>query len=437
MKRVRVGFTLQALVAGCLAWVGVAAETPKPEAKKEAVPAKTAAQSTLAKGSEQPKVWFRPEYLLLWSSDMNTPKYLVSSGSNADSIPGALGQPGTRDLTKDDPFDGGMQHGARFTVGAWLNDGNDWGVEASGFFDPARQSQTWSSGGDPALGLPFYNTLLGQEDSYIVAWTGLPLPPPPPPRTQPTAIYPFTGPMSGTFKVTTKSGSWGADIAALRNFHRGERINLDWKAGFQYFNLSEEYQHTATSAATGPGDYYFLSQVGVPAALGDTISMSDRIETSNNFYGAFFGLRCHFQYCDRLEVDVLPKLGLGAMVQEVDRSGRTVLRTGTLSAVAPGGFYCLPTNLGKHSKTKFAAIPALELKVGCRIIKELSAHVGYSIHYVSSVARPTDQLDRRINEAYVPASSLYGAGGAAVPRAVHKTDDFFAHGLNAGFTIRF
>src|SRR5437764_1214525 len=65
------------------------------------------------------RFWASAEYLYWWTKGMNIPP-LVTSGSAANAIPGALGQPGTGTLFGNN-IDGEGQSGGRFTAGFWLN----------------------------------------------------------------------------------------------------------------------------------------------------------------------------------------------------------------------------------------------------------------------------------------------------------------------------
>src|SRR5438132_527200 len=66
------------------------------------------------------RFWVSAEYLYWWTKGMHVPP-LVTAGSATDTIPGALGQPGTRVLLGGD-IDSEGHSGARFSAGFWLNE---------------------------------------------------------------------------------------------------------------------------------------------------------------------------------------------------------------------------------------------------------------------------------------------------------------------------
>src|SRR5262245_15099135 len=86
------------------------------------------------RAQDQPTFWFNGDYLLWWVSKAPLPAPLVTSGAAGDFVPGALGQPGTKVLYGGSQQDMGTFSGLRLGLGAWLDDSQLWGVEASGFF---------------------------------------------------------------------------------------------------------------------------------------------------------------------------------------------------------------------------------------------------------------------------------------------------------------
>lgn len=100
------------------------------------------------------------EYLLWWLSDGSTPP-LVSTGNPADTFPGAIGQPGTQVLFGGpNALQFGTFSGLRATVGFWLGQDQDWGVELSGFLLERRAVQFASASdaaGNPPIYVPFEN----------------------------------------------------------------------------------------------------------------------------------------------------------------------------------------------------------------------------------------------------------------------------------------
>ena len=100
---------------------------------KEAVPVVATPALAAAPVSDPPGMWASFEYLNWWirSGPLRVP--LIAAGNPLDTIPGAIGEPGTRILTGRG-IDFGTRNGGRATVGAWLDSNRSTAVELSGFF---------------------------------------------------------------------------------------------------------------------------------------------------------------------------------------------------------------------------------------------------------------------------------------------------------------
>lgn len=107
---------------------------------------------------------------------------------------------------------------------------------------------------------------------------------------------------------------------------------------------------------------------------------------------------------------------------------------------ANGGYFTGSTNLGNHSRSQFAVVPELNLNVGFRIRPWVNVTVGYTFLYLSSVARPGDQIDHNINPNNSPAMSGDFSGTMyrpATPGFGIQNTDFWAQGLNFALDFRF
>lgn len=233
----------------------------------------------------------------------------------------------------------------------------------------------------------------------------------------------------------------GSASEELSNSVRGAEINVSWAqsasapwrmdvlGGFRYLRLNETYTLTTQSPYIPP----------FPEDIWET---TDRFDTKNNFYGVQAGLRARFDQRPFF-VDGTVKVALGAMVQSVGMSGALVTNdfngygsTQTFS----GGYFALPSNIGNYSRTTFAVVPEVALKLGYQITPGAAVVVGYSLIYASNVARPGNQISRNINTtqstAYTedPAARLQGP---AEPSFKFNDSNFWAQGINLGLVVRF
>jgi hypothetical protein len=360
--------------------------------------------------------WASAEYLLWWVKAQPVPVPLVTIGPpgavGPSGIAAVLGQPGTQVLMGNQSSSLGSPSGGRFFVGTWLDSPATVGVEAGYFFlaqTSAGQSvSSPATPGSPALSIPFFNAVLGKEDS-----TGLALP----------------GSYAGTAVLNTTTSLQGAELNGVLLGTRRANWQLNLLGGFRYVNLDENLLFGTSSP--------FL-----PPHVPDVFVTQDRFNTNNNFYGGQIGARGLWRYGPWL-VSATGKVALGDMHQQIRING--VLYTNDFNnfgavQTIPGGYFGLPTNSGSFSQDRFAVVPEVNVSIGYRITRRLSFIAGYSFFYLSNVARPGDQIDRVINQSQgtaftttVPSSLV----GPARPTFLGNTNDFYAHGINLGLTFMY
>ncbi|HLJ11913.1 MAG TPA: BBP7 family outer membrane beta-barrel protein, partial [Planctomycetaceae bacterium] len=181
------------------------------------VPAYFGADTWLA-----PRVWVRAEFLYWWTKASPVPAPLVTLGDPGDSIPGAIGQPGTSVLLGNQDIDIRGRPGGRFTLGIALDPERTWGLEGSYLF-LANTSVTHGvfsdgSSGSPALFVPFFNPNLPGEDSTLLADPGA---------------------FAGSARLTIQSFFQGAEANLLYNVQNANGLRFDLLGGFRYLNLQE------------------------------------------------------------------------------------------------------------------------------------------------------------------------------------------------------
>jgi len=115
--------------------------------------------------------------------------------------------------------------------------------------------------------------------------------------------------------------------------------------------------------------------------------------------------------------------------------------TRSTSTTFPGGIYAQRSNIGANTKTRFAVVSEAQANVGARF-GAVSAFAGYSILYVSSVARPGNQIESTINpnqsEAILNSAAPPGIGaGPALPSRSVNASSFWAQGISLGIELRY
>ena len=114
---------------------------------------------------------------------------------------------------------------------------------------------------------------------------------------------------------------------------------------------------------------------------------------------------------------------------------------GSTPTTFPGGIYTQRSNIGTSTRTRFAVVSEAQANAGIRF-GAISAFAGYSILYVSSVARPGNQIDPFINpnqsEAILQTAGPPGVGaGPASPARSVNASSFWAQGISLGMELRF
>jgi len=310
-------------------------------------------------------------------------------------------------------IDTGWRSGARAALGYWFDCDHCYGAEINYFFLPnASKKYSVSSNGSPSsslLSVPYFNVVTFAKDSVAIA----------------SPFFLIAG--SATFKLThaMQGGELNA-LATIACHCRSEFIAL---AGFRYWNFKEHVTFSTNSPFN-------------PPHVADTYTTKDIFDTKNNFYGGQLGLVWQCDYgC--LLIMAQGKIALGAMCESVLINGYLLTNDyNNFGAVLeyPGGYFALPTNSGKYSQTKCAAMPELNFNIGCQLFDWMAIKLGYTFIYASSALWAGKQIDRNIN----PTQAVVYTGtvpplllGDASPKACLKTNGLWVQGLNIGVEFRF
>ena len=355
-----------------------------------------------------PLVWFRAEALLWWSKASPVPVPIVTVGNPADEVPGALGQPGTSVLLGNQNLNLPGRGGGRYTFGFSIDPDQTWGLEGTYFsLSNATVSQgVFSNGGTNSawLAFPFYNPNIPAEDSSPIA---------------------LPSEFSGQAILSLQSALQGTDVNLLHNLINTGDVRVDLLGGFRYVNFQENLLFTTDSPNVDPNPPGFFHTF-------------DQFNATNHFYGGQLGVRASYDR-SRFFMNATSKLAMGSMFENVGVNGGTFTNIGGYAS-APGAYLSQPTSIGSSTRNQFAVVPELNLNVGFRLRPWASVIVGYSFLYLSSVARPGDQIDNVVNPSQASAiSNQFPAnlsGTARPDLTVHNTD-FWAQGLNFALELRF
>ncbi|MBL8796626.1 MAG: BBP7 family outer membrane beta-barrel protein [Planctomycetia bacterium] len=362
--------------------------------------------------------WGRAEFQLWSISDTPVSAPLVTISGLAGE--GILG-PGTAVVIGAETLDVGMRPGGRFTLGGWRDGSQSVGWEASyQFFGSSTLDRDTflPAAGLFVLAVPYIDANTGAESSSHLS------------TPEPLVDVGGTDTFSGAAFLSITSRLQGGELNGVFGGYADNSFRVRWLAGFRWLQLTENLVFATSSPD--------VLSAGVPAAPDATFVTEDKFDALNNFYSGQFGVRAEYE-ANRLSLSAALKLAVGWMDQQVKVNGQTITNdftdsTGPTTTFA-GGYFALPTNIGRHNRCQFAFAPELDIQLGYRVTNSLRATMSYGFLYVSSVARPGDQIDRIINPTQAVAIAFVpgvGLTGPARPELRIQGTDFWAHVLSFG-----
>ena len=352
-----------------------------------------------------PVLWGGVDYLMWWSRGVNLPP-LVAIGDPTDTVPGALGQPGTRVLLGGEQGFG-MMSGMRGSLGGWFN-GGPLGWEAAGFLFERRVnnfSVSSDAAGNPSLYYPIFRPDAGREGSISIA----------------DAVDGVAGRMT----VTSQSRLWGSEANLLLNLGGSARWCANLVAGFRYLDLQEGIVFN---------DDFNDPIVDVRHLIRDSFS------TRSQFYGGQFGIRLDSRW-EKLSLNLTGKVALRSTHHPVDIRGTDTL-SGT-GAVNPGtyteGILTQTSNIGRRTANDFTVVPQVQVKVGYDLLPRVRLTCAYDFLCWSQVVRAGEQIDHRVD---VTQSNVFSPLAPAVtpasfPSADIRRSGYWAQGLGFGLEFRY
>jgi len=371
------------------------------------------------------RFWFQSDYLLWWVKDQPVPATLVlgpfENLTLAELLNGGIYQ---RPISIGGDQGEEARHGARFSAGAWLDANQTWGIEGSYFFLSER-SLTRSAAA-PA------GSVLASPLSITLAVPGTTIPG--------VGLFVVGGPNAPSQAALDISSSLqGAELNGVVTLLRGSAVRLSLLGGFRWFELEETLQFTAASnqaafvgaGQTAGGNGTF--SVVATNTSGNLLTLSDRFATSNTFNGGQIGTRVDVS-AGRWAFSATGKVAVGEMRQVIEIAGANTVFGGFVPALAEGGIYAQPPNLGRHSQSVTAVVPEVSVNAGYQVTEALRASVGYSLLYVNKVVRPGDQMQPNLDVTPI----FTGQPGVAVPPGkLFQTTDFWAQGLTFSLEFRY
>jgi hypothetical protein len=363
----------------------------------------------------KPTVWVDAQFLLYWLKNNNVNVPLIQSQRLPLDLArsfeaGGINDPNSFTLFGNEEVENNPFPGGRLFFGFGLDQNVTLGAEIGGFWLP-RQVETFNIASN-AQGVPSIGLVARFQPGGIAGSGG-------------ESGGAFAGPFAGSFlqgraEAISATQLWGAEANGLIKLFSWKFCRVDGIAGFRYLGMNDLLSLNAATTGGGDGEIY------------------DRFSTENHFYGGQLGARftCGL---DKLNLAFTVKEALGAQQELLDINGNSVLPSFAGGGASnQGGFYTATSNMGRTTTTRFGSVTDLNLNLNVGLTKNLTVSAGYNFLYWNRVMRSGQQIDRVLNANLNPA---FGAGtdrsGPRSPTRLNAEDDFWAHGLNLGFQLKF
>jgi hypothetical protein len=363
------------------------------------------------------------QYLLLFPEKQPVGFPLLTSGSPAAGEQGRIGSSTTIALAGNrGTLNLGSTSGFRINAGLWRPQDHRLGVDVGGLYMAPVSNTVFmrsSDQGIPVLARPFISTATGAQSVLIASSPGI---------------------VSGDVASRATTTFWSIEANAMVNLYRSCPDNcrswtLNLLLGYRFAEHNETLSLSTRSTAL-PGRT--LPYAGVTVGSPTTIEVRDQFDALNKFHGGQVGLQSQFT-SGRWYVGATGKVAFGATNQRVivDGTSAAVNPIDGTSSQTLGGLFANSSNIGRYKTDQFAILTDVNATLGYNFTRWLTGTVGYNFIHLSAAARPGNMFNGQVDPALVPTSGTYGTGANGSPVFQVRQDDFFVHGLNFGFLVRY
>ena len=312
------------------------------------------------------------------------------SRGNPSGVRRRAGEPGTQVLLGDE----GILDRAGTVQGSGPESGSTratvLGCRAT-FFGFAEEQEDFAfqcdAGGNPILSRPFFN--INPRDPFTLAFD--------PPAREDVELVCFPDVLAGNISVAASSELYSASLGVRGNLASQpfgyamptQYSRVDILAGYRYLRLQERLAITERVTSLDP--FSTLS-----------FEVLDEFKTRNEFHLADLALLWQVGW-QRWSTELMLRTGLGNVRERVDIQGSTRVSEGGAAAESHvGGLLAQQSNIGRYSQDRFAVVPELGINLGYEIVPRWQIMAGYTLLWLSNVARPGDQIDRVVNPDQLP-----------------------------------
>lgn len=343
------------------------------------------------------------DYLLYSIDGMNLPALVTTSpvGTAAANI-GVLGG-NTQTLFGGNTINDDMRSGGRIGVSLWTDPTMRTAWEAS-YFGLEQKGDDYSATSNSIRNLarPVFDTGTNREAAQLVAQSGV---------------------LAGSINVQTDTQLQAIELVRRSCFMRTQYYQCDLLLGYKYGLLEDQLNINQSST--------YLAATG-PIVAGTSATAFDRFSTSNRFNGFLIGLdRWHNVGCWKFVYT--GKVALGANRSRVDINGQTTTTVPNVgSSTITGNLLAQSTNIGRHERDQFMAIPEFTFRLERRMSPQIQLHAAYNLMYWTAVTRVDDTLSRRVSQ--FPPEAVTGT---REPAFRWNDSGLFMHGLQVGVDYNF
>lgn len=319
------------------------------------------------------------------------------------------------------PIDFADQTGGRGTVGVWLDEEQDFGLEAS-FFWLGRATHNFQATTSNTVNQFNIQTGLFISANGAVASSG----------TDPLVIPRQT---SANLVGSAYSELCAGDLDCRSVIGQYGPVTFTGLSGFRHIRFNEGLTiNNSVTLSRVPG-FPDDSATGFPPVI--TFSTLDTVRTKNEIYAAQAGLELDAE-CWGMFLNMKGRVGLGANHEQVDILGLTSSTGGANPLTrAPGGLLSGPADQGTHRRYRISIIPEVNVKLGYAFNDNFRAYVGYDGMYLHHVARPDVQTTTTTINTQVTVNNSTNTINLSQPTFRFRDLDVWAAGVNFGVEFRY
>ncbi len=340
--------------------------------------------------------WATGEFLLWFPQARETQPLITRADAGFAPLPG---NPGYQVLYGGD-INSSLAPGFRIDTGHYFGKGKLVGIGARAYMlADSEETFAAASNGDPSLGRYFYDfniapQILNRFDNALAI--GL------------------QNNFAGDVRAESELEYMGAEIYGRLVLSRDCTNQVDMLGGYSTMGLNDRL-------------YIASNTIGIGVQPNNRTFVEDLFKTDNTFQGGHLGVDAKM-YSGRFFMNVMSKVHLGNMNQQVNRIGRRATFDANNNLLNQANLGVLNTqNLGVFEQDTFAFAPEINLKLGVEVLPYTSLTIGYSFIYWSEIALADNQIDRAVD----PLGQI-NPGPFEI-----QSEGFYLQGIDFGLTVNY